>query len=70
MSVAVRKNLEVGDGIGDVLKGRIDGEGGAEIFPDVPLCSGGGGSRRNDAKGNRCLQSAEVAEETMVGGVR
>ena len=44
MSIAVGKNLEVRDGIRDVVKGRIDGEGGTEIFPEVPLGSGGGGS--------------------------
>ena len=67
MSVAVREDLEVRDGIRHLLKGRINGEGSAELFPKVPLCRGGGGSRRNNSKGDRCLRSAEIADESMVG---
>ena len=70
MSVTVGKDLEVGDRIGDVLKGRTDRQGSTELFPEVPLGCGGGGSRRNNSKGNRFLRSAEVAEESMVGGMR
>lgn len=70
MSVAMSKHLEVRDGITDVLKGRTEGERGTELFPQVPLSSGRGGSRRNDAKGDCLLRSAEIAEESIVGGVR
>jgi hypothetical protein len=44
LSIAVGKDLKVGDGIGDVLKGRIDGMVGAELFPDGPMGGSGGGS--------------------------
>ena len=70
MPVPVGEDLEIWDGIGEVLKGRTDRQVGAEVFPNIPLGSGGGGSRRNNSTGNRFLRSAEVAEEIMVGGMR
>jgi len=66
-AVSVGEYLQIGDGIRDVLKGRRDTKGGTIGIPDVPLCSGGGGSRRNDSKGDIRVCSAEIAEESMLG---
>lgn len=64
---AVGEDLEVRDGIGDVLKGRIQVEGMAEVFPLGPMGSGGLGVRRNNAMGDVRLCKAEVAEEIIAG---
>ncbi len=66
----MREDLEVGDGIRDVAKGRIQVQLVAEGAPNGPVgCSGGGGTR-NDSRGNGLLRSAEIAEERIADGRR
>ena len=64
---AVGKDLEVRDGVRDVLKGRIHVEVVAEGFPLGPMGSGGLGVRRNHSMGDVRLCKAEVAEEIICG---
>eukprot|EP00980_Cylindrotheca_fusiformis_P029346 scaffold23366_cov215-Cylindrotheca_fusiformis.AAC.2 len=52
VAIAVGEDLEIGDGIGDVLKGRIgDPQLETERFPLGPVGAGLVGSRRNDSQG-------------------
>eukprot|EP00980_Cylindrotheca_fusiformis_P029293 scaffold22879_cov191-Cylindrotheca_fusiformis.AAC.3 len=68
MSVAVGKDLEVGDGIGDALKGRIcEPNFGAEVEPIGPMGRGLVGSCRNDAMGAFVCCSEEVTAESRDG---
>eukprot|EP00980_Cylindrotheca_fusiformis_P012535 scaffold3079_cov119-Cylindrotheca_fusiformis.AAC.11 len=70
MAISVGEDLEVGDGIGDVLKGRIgDSQVEAESFPLGPVGAGLVGSRRNDSQGTFCRCSAEVTAESISGGM-
>lgn len=68
MAVSVGENLEIGDRIVDVLKGRRDTNVLAIGLPEGPLGRGGGGAGRNDAVGDICECSAEMPHEIISDG--
>ena len=64
--VSEGKDLQEGDGVGDVTKGRRDGKRVTEMGPEGPMgCSGGGGGSHN-ALLDIEVCSAEIAEETVL----
>ena len=68
--MAVHADLEEGDGIPELLQGRIQSRGGAEGAPSVPMIFGGCGARRNDSATDVFRTKAKVtAEENCLMGV-
>jgi hypothetical protein len=64
--VSKGKDLEVGDRVRDLAKGRIEAEGRAEGCPEGPMACSGASGRRNDAtSGDIVLRKAEIAEERI-----
>jgi hypothetical protein len=64
---AVCEDLEIGDRVLDVLKGRIHADGVTERFPVGPVGRGGLGIRRNDAAADVVVSRLEIPEERMLG---
>ena len=67
VAISPGKDLEVGDGILDLEKGRIQADFLAEVDPRVPVGRGFAGTRRNDSVGDLLCCKAEIAEEIMSG---
>jgi hypothetical protein len=67
MPVSPSKDLEDGDGILDLVKGRIQVELGAELDPGGPVGCGFAGTRRNNSLGDFLCRKAEITEETSMG---
>ena len=63
------KDLQDGDWIGQRREVWIQGKGGRELGPPLPVKIGGGGTTRNDAGSDRCLDKAKVSAE-FIGGRR
>lgn len=62
------KDLDVGDGVLDLAKGRINAKVGAVHFPFQPVGRGFVGEKRNGDLGNVCLLcKAEITEEIIIG---
>ena len=61
-------DLKDGNGIPDLLKGRIQGQTVAEGLPVFPLQTGFGGTQSRDSMLNVYLHRQEVSTEFMLGG--
>ena len=67
-AVMMEKDLEEGDGVGDILEEWVDGQRGAEVGPEGPMQAGGAGVRSGNAEADGVVSSAEISHERSSGG--